>query len=396
MRRHSPEVRKRRRLPFSCIALPSGLLILTLVSPLLADLQESGYRFEAVYTGELLRNVSGGLQYGSAYLDNLDLILEVDLPHGSGGESGTLFLYGLYNNRGTFADRYTGDIQVTSNIDAPEAWRLFEAWYEFDSDSWSIRGGLYDLNSEFDVNETGGLFLNSSHGIGAELSQTGENGPGIFPVSSLALRLQWQHREIVTRIAVLDGVPGNPQNPSSNSIELDNDEGMLLVAEVDLPLGEGGRAWGGYWHYSADFERPFAAGRRYGNDGWYIGAELGIDLYGRNAAAFIRLGRADEHLNAIGNYVGAGIVIEAPFPTRSEDRLGIAVASAGAGDPYRLSIAQQGSKSARRETTWELTYRASLSEHLVVQPDVQYLQNPGADAGIGNALVVGLRFELSF
>ena len=107
--------------------------------------------------------------------------------------SGTLFVYGLYNNGSTLenSDELVGDLQVISNIDASHAWRVFEFWYEFGEGPWSVRTGLYDLNSEFDVNETGGLFLNSSHGMGPDFSQTGENGPSIFPgfVTGIARRV---------------------------------------------------------------------------------------------------------------------------------------------------------------------------------------------------------------
>ena len=126
----------------------------------------------------------------------------------------------MYNNGSTFSDELVGDLQVISNIDASHAWRVFEFWYEFGEGPWSVRTGLYDLNSEFDVNETGGLFLNSSHGMGPDFSQTGENGPSIFPVSSLALRAEWEGKGFTARLAVLDGVPGHPHDPSSNEIDL--------------------------------------------------------------------------------------------------------------------------------------------------------------------------------
>ena len=61
-----------------------------------------------------------------------------------------------------------GDLQGVSNTDAEEALRLFGFWHELAEADWSLRTGLYDLNSEFDVNEAGSIFLNSSHGIGAE------------------------------------------------------------------------------------------------------------------------------------------------------------------------------------------------------------------------------------
>lgn len=159
---------------------PGGHFVRLLGLLLCAQANADAYRFDVVYTGEVLSNVSGGVDTGNRYLDNRDLMLEVDLTKALGVGSGTVFLYGLYNNGSTFADELVGDLQVTSNIDAPEAWRIFEAWYEYVDGPWSIRMGLYDLNSEFDVNETGDLFLGSSHGIGAAFGQTGRMVPAFF------------------------------------------------------------------------------------------------------------------------------------------------------------------------------------------------------------------------
>ena len=149
-------------------------------------------RLDAVYTGEVLSNLAGGLESGSRYLDNLDLELEFEIADTIGFGAGTVFVRGLYNNGSTFSDELVGDLQVVSNIDAGRSWRIFEFWYEVGDAPWSLRTGLYDLNSEFDTNETGSVFLNSSHGIGSEIGQTGENGPSIFPVSSLGLRGAFQ------------------------------------------------------------------------------------------------------------------------------------------------------------------------------------------------------------
>ena len=148
----------------------------------------SAFEFSAEYTADVLSVVSGGLSSGTEYLDNLDLELEVDVAEVWNAGAGRLLIHGLYNNGSTFSADRAGDLQVVSNIDAVEAWRLFEFWYEFGSTNWSVKTGLYDLNTEFDVNQAGGIFLNSSHGIGAEFGQTGQNGPSIFPVSSLSLR----------------------------------------------------------------------------------------------------------------------------------------------------------------------------------------------------------------
>jgi porin len=49
----------------------------------------------------------------------------------------------------------------------------------------------------------------------------------------------------------------------------------------------------------------------------------------------------------------------------------------------------------RSETVVELTYRAQISRFFVLQPDVQWVVNPGMNPELADALVFGLRAHLS-
>lgn len=351
------------------------------------------YDFGAIYTGDFIANLSGGRSAGERHLANVDLTLEVDLGDTGVLGEGTLFAYGLFNNSSTFSDELIGDLQVVSNIDAPGAWRVFELWYEVNGGSWTIKGGLYDLNSEFDVNETGSLFINSSHGIGAELGQTGHNGPSIFPVSAFAVRVAATRGPVTGRIAVLDGVPGDPDDPTSNRIDLGGSDGMLAIAEIATDI-KSHRLWLGYWRYSSEFIRPYAATGVDTNDGWYVGIEGSIG-HGE-LGWFMRFGRANERINPVKDYLGLGLVLDSPVHGREADRLGLAIASATLGDPYRRASSTSALAAGRREVVAELTYRAAISEHLAVQPDIQYVRNPAASPGIADAWVAALRIELSW
>lgn len=370
-----------------------ALVFLLLLTPLALPADDHA-EFTATYTVDLLRNQSGGLATGSRYLDDLSLTLRLEFDSGPG--TSTLFINGLYNNGTHFSRDLVGDLQVVSNIEADEALRLYEAWYEYGDERWSVRGGLYDLNSEFDVSEIGALFLNGSHGIGADIGQTGRNGPGIFPVSALALRGSVALGSGQLMVAALDAVPGDEKDAGSNRIKLDNEEGALLIAEFSHPFRGLIRARGAFWAYTEDFERPFETGPLAVSNGWYLGVEGGRETASGPLGWFLRYGRADPDVNVFEDYVGAGVVLPSPIGSRADDRVGVAVASAGAGAPYRRWQEQAGQVTRSRETAWELTYRMPVSQHLALQPDIQYVQNPAALAGIGNALVLGLRVELSY
>src|SRR5213078_1150324 len=54
-----------------------------------------GVSFEALYTGEAVGNISGGIRTKATYLDDLDLKLKVDGQRLMGWPGARLFVYGL-------------------------------------------------------------------------------------------------------------------------------------------------------------------------------------------------------------------------------------------------------------------------------------------------------------
>ena len=338
----------------------------------------------------------GGLKTGTRYLHNLDVSIGVDLNrHGVPG--GSLFFYGLANNKSELSSELIGDTQTVSNIDNGEVYRLFEAWFQQEIPNLGYGAryklGLIDLNSEFDVIETAGLFLNSSHGIGPNFSQTGENGPSIFPSTAPAFLVDVSPADGLRLSAgIFDAVPNNPDRPERHKLSLN--EGALLVAEVNYTTSGNLHMGLGAFTYTARFEPLLAPGDPVrGNSGFYgvIEAPLHERLDG-----WIRVGVANSSINPISHYAGGGLVLSAPFMGRPDDKVGLAVAFVlYGGDNKRLILAGGGSP-AGSETEIELTYRFSLGDNLALQPDLQYVINPGGTGAVKNALVLGIRLEIGF
>lgn len=381
----------------------AGALAATIVPPASAqDVNDSAVEFSALYSSEVRANLSGGVKQGVRYLDNFDLQLTIDAESAIGWQGATAFLYALYNNGTTFSDDLVGDLQGVSNIETGiRAVRLYEAWIEqrFAGDAASIKVGLYDLNSEFDANDSAGLFINSSHGIGPDFSQTGQNGPSIFPVTSLAIRADYAFSDNwLARAAVLDGVPGDPSRPRRTVLSLGEGDGALFAGEVEFsdPLTKAGV---GYWTYSASFQPLDGMPEKRGNNGFYLYAER-VMIGGRDEpgslAGWVRTGLADDRFNPFSSYLGGGLVYTGPFSGRSNDKLGIGIAAVQLGSPYRQQLARDGFDTDRSEINLELTYRAEIQPWLTVQPDLQLAFNPGGVAGSRTAVVPGLRVEVGF
>lgn len=346
---------------------------------------------DLAYIGEVWRNIDGGIDTGSEYLDSLDITVEAHLG------PGMVYLHGLYNNGGVLSERRVGDAQVISNIDNGEVFRLFEAWYghSYFDDRASIKLGLIGLDSEFDVIDTAGLFINSSHGTGAELAQTGENGPSIFPSTSLAVRFIYQPTPAWTfRLGAFDAVPNDPDDPDRMSLSLG--DGALLIGEGNYTSPSGLRFGLGTWGYTSKFDTldPNDIAREDGNWGAYGFVEGDI---GENLRGWARYGIADNtDINPIESYLGGGLVYTGLFAGRPSDQVGLAVATAYAGSATKAVARQADESVSDSEINVELSYRAQITDWLALQPDIQYVINPGIVDDSEDAFVVGLRFELTF
>ena len=346
-------------------------------------MDDQGFTIEAVYTGEFAKNftanpvTANGLKK-TVYQSDTDLTLTVDTEKAGMWSGGTFFVYGLGNSGGNPTD-YTGDLQGYSNIEAPNQWIVHEAWYqqEFAGGMFSILAGLHDMNSEFYVTDYGSLFLNSSFGIGPDL--TGNVPAYIFPKAALGVRVKINPSEnFYVQAAMYDG--------DSATRTFKSVEGKLWVAETGLSSDSGTYKLG-YWQHTAN--KTFG-GQTFSNDyGLYgvIDQEL-VKLDGDGViGAFLQYGYTPKSRNEIYTYIGGGLHMHGIVPTRAEDDLGIAVARAD------FHAAPNAGKVS--ETAVELTYRLVATPWFAVQPSFQWVQNPGGDSAAPVVKAGLLRFEIT-
>ena len=340
---------------------------------------------------DVLGNVDGGLKRGFRVLEKADITANyAGDDHGIPGFS--VFIGAQITDATLFSAALVGDAQTVSNIDAPAGLRLSNAWVarEFGGRG-GVKAGVIDLNTEFDVQATGALFLNSSFGIGPDFSQSGGNGPSIFPTTGLGMVGWWMpggHWQL--KAGLFEGTPGDPSHPGRTSFSFKDDEGALLVAEARNQLTPNFSVGVGAWRYTASFDAidPLR-GRLSGNTGFYAIADgmLYADPAGENTglSGWLRLGMADARINPVASSIGGGFVYTGPFG-RMADQVGIGFSRVQFGQPARLATG-----SGIAETTFEASYSFNINDRLTLQPDLQYAVSPSGDPTLGNALVVGSR-----
>jgi len=343
---------------------------------------------EYVYTGEVFTNTRGGLDTNeaTAYRGNFDLFLTADLDRLGCPLGGTFFLYAQNGHGPGISRRYVGDVQVLSNIEDRDLMQVSEYWWyrEWLDGRLAVRLGKRDANEEFAAVEMGADFINSSFGLHPTIPMP------TFPDPSAAAIVLFRPTDwLAFHVGVWDGDPyGGNWGFSGEGVTFSIYE-MQLHYELlgTLP----GSAHAGLWYHSDRWENlaDAEAAAFDGNHGFHAEMEQmlwreqpGDEENPQGLGLFAQYAWAPQDRNEITQYLGGGLLYRGPIPGFDDDLLGIGVAH------ILLSGALP---ELSYETAIELFYKAQVSEHIALQPDVQFIANPGGNGR--DSLVVGLRFE---
>jgi porin len=398
-------------------------------------LDEYGAKLEITETSEVLGNVTGGLRRGARYEGLTDLSLRIDLRR-SLHLRGEIFARAYQiHGRGLSADNL-GNLNIASGIEAARATRLNELWYEQHFDNWRLRLGQQTVGTEFLNAESARLFVNATFGWPTQPAfDLPSGGPG-YPLGTPAVRLRVDPQEGLTLfLAAFNGDPtgagvAGSQLRDASGTAFRTSDGVWLVGEVrynpDNSDKNGTYSLGGWWNSERFRDLRFdtngvslastlsnGAPRRHdGNISFYgvIDQPLLInDAEHTRLSVFARAVVAPGDRNLIDIYFDGGFLYKGPFG-RADDQAGIAVGYARIGNAARAldadvaRITGQFYPIRSGEAVLELTYRLQLTPWWQLQPDFQYVINPGGSIldpnrpgrRLGDAAVFGFRTQVTF
>ena len=403
-------------------------------------------------TSEVLGNVTGGAQRGAAYDGLTQMALQLDTQRAFGWHGGTFNASALQIHGNNLSASNLLSLQTASGIEADRATRLWELWYQqkfLDEDRVDIRIGQQSLDQEFMVTQNGSYFVNTMFGWPMVPSADLPGGGPAYPLSALGVRLRARPTDSLTfLLGVFNGSPsptnsGDPQmaNPSGTSFPLNG--GVLVIAEAQYtypslgtmlyanqaePLARTYKL--GFWYDSESFAdqqfdntglslaNPASNGlplNHHGNFGIYAVADqlVWVDPQesDRTINLFARvLGAPQVDRNLITFSLNAGLTFHEPFLHRDDDTFGIGMGytkvggAAAALDKATAFYTGMFFPTRGGETYVEMTYQYQVTPWWQLQPDLQYVFNPGGGIvnpnaptqRVGNELVLGLRTNILF
>lgn len=94
--------------------------------------------------------------------------------------------------------------------------------------------------------------------------------------------------------------------------------------------------------------------------------------------------------------VNAGAIYKGLIPGRDQDYTCLGLVYGKFSKNYARTVNASGDGYPSYEIVLEANYKIQLNKFAFVQPDVQYVINPGGTGNLGNALVLGAQMGITF
>ncbi len=414
-------------------------------------LGQYGVTFNLQEISEILGNVTGGLHTGADYEGLTTMGLSLDTEKAFHWSGGTFNVSALQIHGRNLSTDNLDNLQTVSGIEANRTTRLWELWYQqaFLGGKADVKLGQQSLDQEFITSQYSALYLNTMMGWPMLPSADLFAGGPAYPLSSPGIRLRVQPTDVLTLLGGVfdDNPPGGPFNNDSqlrdgeaSGTRFNLDTGALFIGEVQYAVNQSpakgcvsiacglpGTYKLGAWYDTAGFPD-----QRFDNTGLSLAspASTGVartdqgnfSLYGvvdqmvwreaggpRSIGVFARLMGAPSDRNQIDLSLNTGINLKAPLPGRDDDTLGIGYGFAHVGSSASAldrDHATFGTAIPVRGTEHfiEITYQYQVAPWWQLQPDFQYVINPGGGIQIplntaqtvGDEAVIGVRTTITF
>ncbi len=388
-------------------------------------LGDHGIAFGLNDSENLLGNLSGGVKTGATMQGVTTMTVDVDTGKAFGLQGGTFHTSALQIHGSPLSPGYLDNLQGANGNEGENATRLWELWYDqqFLNNRFDIKIGQQSVDNEYMISTYSGLFINTMAGWPLVPSDDLYGGGPAYPLSSPGVRLRVEPNGNVTILAgVYDDNPGGGAfdddaqalDPSGTKFNLNT--GALWMGELQYATKIAGLAgtykFGGWYDSGTGF-----LDQRYDNDGGLL-ADPSSDgnpmmhtgnysLYGvadqtvwqskadsaRSLNVFGRIMGAPSNRNLISFFVNGGATLTAPLPGRDNDTAGVDFGLGKVSPDAAAADRDAGLAPRTTEELIELTYQAQATPWLILQPDMQFIVNPGGGIPDPNDPTHNLRDE---
>lgn len=311
-------------------------------------------------------------------------------------KGGTFFT--LYQNKrgsglsGANPDGAMGDFMGFDGWDWRQINQISEYWYQqkFFDGKIRMKIGKQDSNTDFAYLNSGWDFMNSAFSVipTTPLVTYPDQSFGfmaeINPKEWLSIRegvySRFNTPYNITELEVKPKIKNLPGRYMIGTWELSDSNGMGVVTGED----ENGTIYN-------NFNRNFGAYINFEQMVYKEKKDDNNDLQG--LVVFGQFGISQSSKNDMNRYTGAGLHYQGPIPKRDSDVVGLAIGSGNFASRLNGINYDNGGRVGS-ETVIEAFYRLKINNWFYIQPDIQFIMNPG---GIyQNSVAAGIRSIITF
>ena len=405
-------------------------------------LEDDGIDFSFTYTNNIAGNVTGGKQRSATYTDNVGFGVEFDFEKLINWKGATLTLSGLNRSGQSLSEIAIGNQFTVQQVYGGQTAMYYAMAFEQKllDDKVAIKLGRFATGDDFASSPLYWLYMNNGidgnpqalpvntqfsaypwavWAARVRIDPTPEFNAmfGAYQVSSRVFDrgyhgLDWSIRpnDGVLLISQFGWTPEFfkrpvPQSASDGKAVADGksapDAKSFKAPVATMMKGLPGHYWfGAYyspWQF-AQFGTSDTTSNSYGFY-WHLdqmvfqeepGSSQGLTLW----SAFVL--SPQQNIAKLPFQVNGGVVYQGLIPSRDNDMTTFGVAYGQFSDDYASASEAALGGYADYELVFEWGYKVQLSKFLFVQPNIQYVINPGGTHTIPNALVLGAQCGVTF
>jgi porin len=362
--------------------------------------------------GQGFRNFQGGITTGNTAASTFDFNISLDTEK-LVGSAGGKFYADLEDHAGPDPSvNLVGDLEKFTKLNWTPFLQVAEIWYEqkLFGDKLRLKIGKVDANSEFSVIDNGLPFLSSS----TQVTPTFLNFP-TFPDPLPSVNLFFTPiDEFYASFGVYDanrhdrfldfsGAPYTAQ-PTQGGVLFIGETGLKWAHLADWQADGNLRL--GFWGDNGTFPK-LDGGEKQGTHGFYAIADQTLwkpaardakdakdtkdareskDNDARGVRMFLEYAQTPGDVSIMDRHIGGGFSWTGPLPARPKDILGITL--------QYVHLSDSADLPKSYEQTIEGFYRCQVTPWAAIQPDLQYITNPGGK--YPSALVGTIHLEVHF
>jgi porin len=389
-------------------------------------LAKEGISFDFNNIGDFQADVSGSQEHHATYFGRFRGTTDINFNKLADFD-GELFFSGIWQYGRNLSGDYLHTNTLTSSIAGEESERIDQFWYQqgFFNSKLKIKFGQIAGVNEFGATDFFDILFNDELGYAPNalfntrvpFSPAGK--PGVVVWGDLS--------DITPGLYIKGGVftgYDNSYRPDSNGVDYSNDFDHGLSTAVEIGYKEQNTSYDGVYKLGATgtpdtpYNNP-ATGQLYHGD-YNIYATVEKTVYhpmkriDSNDPKDMKSGGSEEldtkrGLDLLFQFYGepgdrnpfqyeftTGGRYTGLFDARPFDKLGFGLIYSDNGIAFSQANIENGGPGLGGETTLELDYQFYITPWLAIQPDAQYIIDPGGNSDRSNITVLALRTIIEF